>query len=282
MPDSVFNQSAASFPVASNSASLVSNLVSQVDSKGTWLNTEPTYYAGPGTPLVPVTSRCAQFVGNQSGQVPAEVPLPTYLSLNGSSDDPLVVYSPSANLVYELWQADYSGGVLSGCWGGAAPLSSFDGVFPGTYGMSATSISYAATSITEDDVASGAINHAIAIELAYCNGTVYPANRGDCGGTSGAPAEGQWFRFAPGTVCGSACNNAFAYMVFEAIDTHGAVVSDQTQGSTVALVMEQGSDWNAEGHGGTDPITAALNGAQLYSVLYGLPWADLQAVDPSQ
>ena len=56
------------------------------------------------------------------------------------------------------------------------------------------------------------------------------------------------------------------------------VVTDQ--GGAVMLQAEQPSDWAAEGHSGTDPITASWTGEQEYQVVANLPWSSLQAVDP--
>ena len=79
-------------------------------------------------------------------------------------------------------------------------------------GRSATSLSEIATMVTEADVASGSINHALSINISDCNGWVLPATRGDCGSDPGQPAEGQWFRFAPGTTCNptTQCTTPFA------------------------------------------------------------------------
>ena len=70
----------------------------------------------------------------------------------------------------------------------------------------------------------------------------------------------------------------FAQMVFRALQTYGAVVTDQ--GGSVSLESEQTSDWAAEGHSGTDPITASWDGLQEYQVVASLPWSSLQVVDP--
>ena len=59
-------------------------------------------------------------------------------------------------------------------------MATTDGVFPSPYGLSASGIGYLPTAITEADVASGAIHHAIAVELPGCYGQVYPADRSDC------------------------------------------------------------------------------------------------------
>jgi len=283
MAASDFDNNVTAWGVLPNSDAIASTMASY-EKQSSWVNTQPMYYAPLGAPLVAmnVSPGCNNFVGVGPGEVPSEVPMPSEVNLNGSSDNPLIIYSSLE--VYELWQvSEDSPTSYSACWGGAAPLASFTGVFNGTFGMSASGISYAATIISENDVKSGAIRHAIAVELPYCDGYVAPAVRGDCANTgdpAGAPAEGQWFRFAPGTTCGSACNNPFADLVFQAISTYGMVVTDNTGGSCAALVMEQPSDWAAQGYAGEDPITAALDGAPVYSVVAGLPWGDLQAISP--
>ena len=157
------------------------------------------------------------------------IPIPSYAALTGFSDSPLVIYQPSTGTDWEFWQLTrLSASSYHACWGGRLSLATSDGVFPAPYGLSATGISYLATTITEADVESGSIDHAIAVALPRCNHSVYPASRTDCGTDPGQPAEGQWFRFAAGTTCApSQCSTPFAQMVFKAIQTYGMVVVDQ-------------------------------------------------------
>ncbi len=280
MPNSLFDKQAQSWPVDPSSAQYVSAFVSDYQAHyGTvGVNSLPVYYVPAGQPGVPlsVTSGCNNFLYSTG----TSAPIPSYTNLNGSSDSPLVVYQPSSGRDWELWSARTNGsGGYSACWGGGLSMSTTSGVFPTNFGLSATGISYLATTITEADVASGSINHAIAVVLPRCNHFTYPANRGDCGSDPGQPAEGQYFRFAPGTTCpASECSTPFATMVFNAIKTYGMVVIDQ--GGAVMLEQEQPSDWAAEGRSGTDPITASWQGKQEYQVVANLPWPSLQAVDP--
>ena len=141
--------------------------------------------------------------------------------------------------------------------------------------MSATGISYLATAITEADVASGQIDHAIAIQIPRCNEFVYPADRHDCGSDPGQPAEGQWFRL-PADLPMPAGLTPFAQMVFTALQRYGAVVTDFA--GAVMMEAEEPSDWAEEGNSGTDPITASWDGLPEYKVVAGLPWSSLQAV----
>jgi hypothetical protein len=69
-------------------------------------------------------------------------------------------------------------------------------------------------------------------------------------------------------------------MVFRAVQTYGMVVTDYA--GAVMLQSEQPSDWAAEGHTGTDPITTSWDGQAEYDVVASLPWSDLQTVDPAK
>jgi hypothetical protein len=287
MPDSIFNQPVTGWSVASDSSTLVSNFVAgyKANYGNVGVSTQPMYWVPTSQPDVsfsqtPSADGCSAgpFVGTTPGYVPTEVPIPSFAGLNGSSDNPLDVYN--ANNFYEIWQAnEINSSSWEGCYGGAGAMSSFTGVFANNRGRSATSISEVATMVTEADVASGSINHALSINITDCNGWVLPATRGDCGSDPGQPAEGQWFRFAPGTTCNptTQCTTPFAHMVFNAISTYGMVVMDQS--GAYQINAEQPSDWAAEGESGTDPMTASWDGQQEYSVIANLPWGDLQVLN---
>lgn len=279
-PSSVFDRNVQGWPVDPNSAGFVNDFVTDYkDNYGTvGVNSMPIYSvpSNQAEASISVSSGCNSFLSSTG----SEIPIPSYTSLNGSSDSPLIVWQPSTQTDWELWQASQrSGGSFSACWGGKLDMATSDGVFPPTLGLSATGISYLATTVTEADVASGSINHAIAVTLPTCSGYVYPADRGDCTGASGQPAEGQWFRL-PADVAMPSGLSPFAQMVFRALQNYGAVVTDR--GGSVSLESEQTSDWAAEGHSGTDPITASWDGQQEYQVVASLPWNDLQVVDPPQ
>ena len=284
MPDSIFNQPVTGWSVASDSATLVANFVAgyKANYGSVGVSTQPGYWVPTSEPNVTFaqTPNCGAgpFVGTEPGYVPTELPIPSFAALNGSGDNPLDIWSTAG--VYEIWQANQlSSSAWEGCYGGYGAMNTFTGVFAGNKGRTATSISDVATMVSEADVASGSIDHAISVQITDCNGWVLPATRGDCGSDPGQPAEGQWFRFAPGTICTSAeCNSPYATMVFKAISTYGMVVSDQ--GGAYQINQEAQADWANEGEPGTDPITASWDGQQEYSVIANLPWSQLQAVAP--
>jgi len=273
MTSSLFNQNVQSWSVNGNSSTFANDIVTKAAGYG--VGNVPIYYVPAGTPdsSLSVASGCGNFTSSTGTQIP----VPSYVSLNGTSDNPMVLYQPSANEEWELWELSKTSSGYQACWGGAEAISSSDGVFPSPYGESATGISYMATEVTEADIASGSINHAIAITVPSCNGYIYPADRGDCGSAAGQPAEGQWFRL-PASLAMPSGLTPFAQMVFRALQNYGAVVADQA-GGYVLIQTEQPSDWSEEGHSGTDPITASMNGQAGYSVVASLPWGSLQTVN---
>ena len=277
-PSSIFGTNVQNWPVDVDSAEYVSDFVTdyETDYGSVGVDTLPVYTVPPGQPdvAVSVSPGCNNFIPDTGN----EIPIPPNVDLNGSSDNPLVIWQPSTHTDWELWQVSVQSATsYSACWGGKLNTATSDGVFRYPYGLSATGISYLAVTITEADVASGSIDHAVAIDLPRCDSSVYPADRTDCSYDAGQPGEGQWFRFAPGTPMPTGLT-PFAQMVFRAIETYGAVVTDQAAG--VFVEAEQPSDWASEGRAGTDPITASWGGLQAYQVVASLPWSDLQVVDP--
>ncbi len=278
-PHDLFSQGTVqSWPLLASSATFAADIVA--DYKWAYgsvgVDSMPIYTvpAHQREVRVTVAPGCQDFLKSTG----SEIPIPNYVSLPGTSDNPLVIYQPAAGLDWELWRAKNNGnGTYSACWGGRIKLATSDGVFRRFYGLSATGISYLATTVTEEDVASGSIDHAIAMLVPNCNWFVYPANRGDCGSKPGQPFEGQWFRF-PAALPMPSGLTPFAQMVFKAIQDYGAVVVDYA--GAVVIEAEQTSDWAAEGHAGVDPITASWDHLPEYRVIADLPWSGLQAVQP--
>jgi hypothetical protein len=284
MPDSVFVSDVQGWALDPNSGEYASAFVTDYkDNYGSvGVNTTPLYWvsATQSDSEVSVSSGCNNFTSDTG----TELPIPSYANLNSSSDSPLIIYQPSSGSEWELWQANRNAnGTYSACWGGKLSLASTDGVFPAPFGLAASGIGYLPTTITEADVASGSIDHAIAVQLPGCYAYVYPADRSDCNshGNDGSsqPNEGQWFRF-PASLAMPSGLTPYAQMVFRAVQTYGMVVTDYA--GAVMLQSEQPSDWAAEGNTGTDPITTSWDGQAEYSVVASLPWSDLQAVDPAK
>jgi hypothetical protein len=278
----VFSQqldtSAVSVKAASQSQSFVQDFVSDYQNNygAVGVNEMPIWTVPANQPLVTVTTTagCNSF---QAG-TGAQLPIPPAATTLGYSDSPLIIDQPSTHTDWELWQVEKnSDGTWSACWGGKLNTATSDGVFPVPYGLSGSGISYLATTITNADVASGAIDHALAVDLPACNApAVAPANRTDCGSDAGQPSEGQWYRL-PATLAMPSGLTPFGQMVFHALQNYGMVVTDRA--GAVMVQAENADDWSAEGNSGASPMTTSWAGQPEYSVLNGIPWGSLEVVN---
>jgi hypothetical protein len=282
-PSSVFNSIVKTWPVVPSSSQYAADIVADYKAEygAVGINTDfATYEAPAKAPLVTVSVRpgCNNFIPGTGRRAP----IPNYAATGSSTDAPLIIYQPSSGYEWEYWQAAKTASGWSACWGGRLRMTTSDGVFPFPYGLSASGISYLATEITEADVASGSIKHAISMGILNCNwphypAYVYPADRTDCGTHVGQPSEGQWLRFPPSLAMPSGLT-PFGRMVYRAIQDYGVVITDQS--GDVTLYAEDPSDWVAEGNKGVDPITKSWDGQQEYQVVANLPWAQLQTLVP--
>jgi hypothetical protein len=290
MDDSVFDQNVQTWPVDSESAAIVSDVVSQYAGSAVMVNFDrPAYWVPANQALVSISVSVSAGCGDFTGSTGTEVPIPSYAVAGNSTDEILTVYQPSTETEWEFWQAtENANGSWSACWGGKLNMATSDGVFPYPFGETGSGIANLATEVTEADVASGSIDHAIAMEIHgdQCdrapnnNGAIYPADRSDCEyNTADWPSEGTWLRFPANEAMPSGLT-PFGQMIFKAIQTYGAVIVDQ--GGAVAIEADQTNTWAAEGHSGTDPITASMDGVPYYKVVASLPWRDLQVIDPPQ
>ena len=318
MPRSIFNQNVTSWSIAPNSAAIVSefNADWQANYGNVGVNGRPVVWVPAGQPMVPlsVQAGCTSFLSNTG----ASAPIPSWAPTSGANDYALTIYQPSSNTVWELWQAhevaaSSTGGNGAGssanpgwsaCWGGSATLNTFSGVFSNPYGETATGISNAATEVTEADILSGSINHAIGIQVVNCSVYIYPANRGDCEqDIPGDPAEGQWFRFAPSVDCADYDTTPFENEVCLAGQQNGFVVVDRGGSDGIEADYATGS-WTDEGNpgpvgswqdnpaggccifaGGGGPLEDAFMTSsgvyeQEWTVIANLPWSQLQVVEP--
>ncbi len=235
----------------------------------------PIWTVPADQPLVPISVQAG--CNNFTVSTGTEIPIPPGVTTMGVDDSPLVIYQPSTGTDWELWKAvQNSDGSWSACWGGKLDTATSDGVFPSNYGLSASGISYLATTITEADIASGSIDHAIAVDLPVCDSPeAAPADRTDCGSNPGQPHEGTWYRF-PASLSMPEGLTPFGQMVFKAIQDYGMVVVDQA--GAVMLQAEDTSDWTAQGHTGPNPILQSWDGEAEYQVVANLPWNDLEAI----
>jgi hypothetical protein len=240
----------------------------------------PVYAVGPRTKTVPVTQwNCQNYLDPDLPRQWEAVPIPTYARPARGSDAEMTIYQPSADTMWEFWQARQVNGRWQACWGGKmSEVSKNDGIWPGRYGVAATGLPFAPGQITVQELKSGAIRHVIGIALVDAERSSvfsWPANRSDGYNPQNAPnriPEGIRFRLDP-TINVDALNiSPVAKIIAKAGQTYGFVVWDKA--GSISLRFENPLAYTLVGQ--SDPYVAILGGTPAYSVLKGIPWDRLQ------
>jgi hypothetical protein len=266
--------------------------------------------------------------GNYNSLFYAPVPSNVYYSTASTDDEVAVLQTGSSPQEYDFWlfgeggnptgsgDQTYPGKITdpyysSGSpnpdvvlWdvGNAGQLSTSETApdFPNGCGDSASGLSVAATTITEQDIynaenspstTGGGIDHALSLEIPYqlCDGDRWPATNPypDCSQSGTVLQEGDYFRLSSAANCNALKTDGsppLAFMVCYALQNYGMIVMDRNtepQG-TIILEGEDPADWTTDGNSGTDPFTASMGGAGQGGALSDIPWSDLQLVDPPQ
>jgi hypothetical protein len=291
-PTSVWNAAIPNnAPLVSNSSTLVANLVGQVHTYGTWINSAqwstPVYSvpAQQATVSVTVDPGSAMYTNatdarNLAQQLSA-VPIPSNAQPSPGTDHHMIIWQPSTNTEWEMWlvrQVTTSTGATQWHTGWGARIknvSQSSGIAPYPFGATASGVSELGGLMTADEISSASITHALALAIPNTYGWgqfVWPANRTDGLSTDSAtPMEGTRFRLDPTLNVYALGLPPVAQAMALAAQRYGIVVRDRA--GSVAFYAEQPSDvglyYYNWGNG--------LNPAQL---LANFPWSSLQAVAP--
>ncbi len=263
--------------------------------------------------------------GNYSSLFDAPVPSNVYYSSASTDDEVAILKTGSSPQEYDFWlfgeggastgsgNTTYPGQIIDPFYSSGSPNPDVDvwdvgnggqlsttvnpPDFPHGCGDSASGLSVAATTITEQDVynamnyassTGGGIDHTLSLEIPYqlCDGDIFPATNPypDCTGPGTALQEGDYFRLSSAANCSTSTAGAppLAYMVCYALQNYGMIVMDRNTANpgSIYLEGENPSDWAFDGHSGTDPITSAMGSGNQGTVLSSIPWSDLQLVTP--
>ncbi|HEV3452948.1 MAG TPA: DUF4124 domain-containing protein [Acidimicrobiia bacterium] len=238
-----------------------------------------TVAANTATTQVTISHGCTADPGLMS-QLRA-VPIPSDAQPAKGGDHALVISQPSIDTEWELWQAQRdAGGNWSACWGGRLERASrSNGVFPRPYGLSASGLSYLASTIRVSELQARSINHALAVSIVATTAGVQvpPANRNDGNSTgSNAIPEGTRFRLDPTVNVTRLGLPPAGVTIAKALQSYGMVVMD-TSGAVV-LSAEDSQPYVAAGRG--DPYASLFGSTPSYKILAKIPWNRLQALSP--
>jgi hypothetical protein len=278
---------AADAPLDPRSASMVGDLVRQVNGHSAWVNTTgygvPVYTVPAGQPTTAVepTTSVSPDLRTQW----RAVPLPPNAQPSSGSDHQLCVYQPSTDTLWEF--EGLQRGLLgqwTAFWGGRMTnVSANPGYFvdpPGSqYGATATAISLLAGLQRIGELRAGAIHHTVAFTLPEPrNAFRWPAQRMDHGLTnfsSNPIPEGTIFRLPASMDVSALGLSPYARMLARAVQSYGMVVRDR--GDAVAFAAEDPSPTGTDPYGGPRGIFGGElpdgNGA-----LARFPWDRLQVV----
>ncbi len=266
-----------------NSAAYVSELNRQVSRYGPWFNTTrysvPVYTAGPQQPTVAVQLDPAAGSQPALAQAWRSVPLPTTAQPASGSDGSLVVWQPSTDKMWELWQLQRRGAGWQARWGGyMGSVSTNPGYYLGqtSWGSSATSLPAAAGLVRITELRAGHIDHALSLGLAETSSLVFssPAERTD-GNVADPHAipEGTHFRLDPSLDLAKLHLPRFTLLLARAAQRYGLIVHDRS--SLVTLWGEDPTQYR------TDPYLGAKGfwgGESVTTLMEHFPWSHLQAL----
>jgi hypothetical protein len=277
-PTSVFNAPlAATARVAPDSRPLVANLVRQVSTYGTWINTwqysVPVYTVPSTQPTVHVTL---------DGDMPTlqadfdAVPIPPGAKPAPGTDAHLTVYQPSRNALWDFWKLARKPDGWHARWGGKMTgVATSPGYWRNSFGATATSLALLGGLMRIGELRGGSIRHALAIALpeTKAGSWVWPAQRTD--GQSTAPdaiPEGTRLRLDPSVDVAALGLPAPARAMALAAQRYGIVVRDRSD--SVAFYAED------PGQYASNPYPSIFGGQTPAQVLARFPWSHLQVVAP--
>lgn len=286
-PDSIWNAPlAADAPIAPDSSVLVKDLIQQVVQYGAWINTysysTPVYTVPRSQRRVPVeldmplTSPSAFELADAFR---AGVPIPPGARPAPGSDADMVVWQPSTDTMWELWNAQRLGSVWHARWGGRMnDVSSNPGYFtdPPDWGTTATSLALLGGIMRISELRAGHIDHALGISIPHARQGVvaWPAQRSD--GNLDSPdaiPEGTRFRLDPALNLNDLKMPPLTRMIAQAAQRYGLFVRDQS--GAVAFYGEQQTGPGPNAYYGPHGIFGDEDPAQL---LRAFPWSYLEVV----
>jgi hypothetical protein len=277
-PTSVWNAAVpADAPRAATSSKLVGNLLRQVSTYGSWINTwqysVPVYTVPAGQPAVHVTLDVAM------PELQADfdaVPLPPGAKPAPGTDAHLTVYEPATDTLWDFWKLVHRADGWHARWGGKLTgVSRSPGYWPNGFGATATSLPLLGGLMRASELQAGRIDHALALGLPETKAQtwVWPAQRTD--GTSTAAdaiPEGTRLRLDPTLDVAALGLPPVTQAMALAAQRYGVVVRD-VSGS----VSFYGEDPGALP---SNPYTSIFGGHDPAQLLARFPWSRLQVLAP--
>jgi hypothetical protein len=287
-PTSVWNQALSDdAALDSQSPAYVSDLLSQIASAGLWMNTyqysTPVFTVPADQPNVIVkldTASSPQATALRATWL--QVPIPSNAKAAAGTDEHMVISQPSTDRMWEFWKMARQSDGWHAQWGGSMNNAStnpgyFTSPGPSNWGATATSLPLLGGLIRPAELASGHIDHAIAIAIPQTRAQYFtwPAQRtdGQVYSTTAIP-EGQRFRLDPSLNLSAIPMSPMVRMIAVAAQKYGMIVRDKS--GSVTLYGEDTSD-----EGLPNPYYGPSGWFQnryVSTLLQAFPWSHLEAL----
>ena len=281
--DSVFNAPVAGAALDPNSPQLVAQLASaaaQHASIQTTSYSTPVYTVPADQPPVRVQLDQASAPALQAAL--AAVPVPLNAKPSQGTDGNVVVWQPATDTMWEFWRFRSALDGFHAAWAGRiAGVSTSPGFMRDLkapdgswlerrfWGVTATKLAKAGGLIRARELASGTIDHALAISIPNPRAAMWAAPAEATDGTGGPTAvpEGAHFRLRPGLNLDRLDLPPVTRTLAEAAQKYGIIVNNG--GAAVAFYAETPT-------GNYNPYPALFGGVRPYALAKAFPWKDLQ------
>jgi hypothetical protein len=298
-PTSVWNEPLArDARLAGDSRGLVDELLRQRRTSLPWINTTtystPLYTVPRAMPTrsVYVDTPSALFSSRLDADVLqgrlTDVPIPAGARPAAGHNRHMVVWQPSTDTMWELWNAHdvprdrspWKTDSIQGwhaAWGARIDgVSRSDGTNPAPFGATASGLPLAGGLIRLRELARGRIDHALAVGIddIEAGTTVWPASRTDGAYTApDAIPMGTRFRLDPRVDIDRLGMTRTGRAIARAIQRYGMIVRDHADDSIVFYGEDPAPT-------GANPYPRIFGGLRPDQALRGFPWHRLQVVAP--
>jgi hypothetical protein len=246
----------------------------------------PIYVVPADQPMIPV--EVLSFGGGVNTffaeSIKEGVPIPDYAKASLGTDAEMVLYQPSTDRMWELWQArkDAAGKWTTKGGGGCMTnVSKSDGRWPHDYlGTTATRLPFMGGQITLKELKAGEIKHVLGLSIIEAHATRFswPARRTDGWNRLNLPEdkipwEGMRLRLSP-AVDISVIRHPLARMIAKAAQVYGFVIWDRA--GAISLRCNNTLGYVDGNINAPSVYNEILAGVPSYDIMKDFPWTQLQ------
>ncbi|MFT3886591.1 MAG: LamG domain-containing protein [Arachnia sp.] len=193
----------------------------------------PLYVARNSDPVYDITAwHCQSSSASYAVYLNAQlknVHIPKDLQPDPSTDGSVAIYNPDSKELVELWRVRKNGSKWEACWGGKITETNKSlGVFSGTFGASASGMAKWATTIREQELLNGRIDHVVGLAIPHTKkGSIsWPAVRTDGWSTGNELSIGQMLRLPANLDIDAMKLSPAAKTIAKAAQEYGIIITD--------------------------------------------------------